>query len=73
MTTKKRMIELAHERGDFYVEADGYYYWEPKGSGCLGAKHLRWLADELDKLNAAWDREVKAELARTAAVQAGDF
>ena len=41
-------------RGDINIELDGYYYWRG-----LSAWDLRDIADKLDKINAAWDAEVK--------------
>lgn len=36
---------------------DGYYVYWPTGRsvGALTATHLRWLADELDRINKEWD------------------
>jgi hypothetical protein len=66
------IAKLATERGEFVVGDDGYYvYWpttEPYqhadggwtgGGGSYTAADLRSLADELDRLNAPWDKVVQ--------------
>ncbi len=59
---KHRCLWLSHSRGDFVRGDDGYYvYWPTSEAnrGSLAAHHLRWLAEELDSLNAAWDAIVQ--------------
>lgn len=48
-----KTIKKAHERGDFYQEIDGFWVFGPAGefAGFLASHELRWLADELDRLN----------------------
>jgi hypothetical protein len=48
--------------GDFLMSPDGYYDWWPESDrdGSLPSYVLRMLADELDKLNADWDKQVQA-------------
>jgi hypothetical protein len=52
--TRARCMRMSHERKDFVVLEDGFYrYWPNRGSvGAISAHELRWLADELDRLNA---------------------
>jgi hypothetical protein len=66
------IIKLATDRGELIVGDDGYYvYWPAPGAhihgdgawttggGCYTATELRALANELDRLNAAWDKIVQ--------------
>lgn len=59
---RDRCMVLSHKRGDFVCGDDGYYVYWPKGCGHggLAPRHLRWLAAELDAMNAAYDAEVRA-------------
>lgn len=60
---RERAIEVAEAHKEFYTDVDGYVYWWPDGSphGTHAAHHLRWLADELDKRNAAWDAKIRED------------
>ena len=50
---------------DLLPAEDGYYYWyPPKEAGILGAHHLRWIADELDRRNKEWDEVINRELSK---------
>ena len=40
---------------------DGYQYFWIANRGALSASDLRIIADELDRLNADWDAQVKAD------------
>jgi hypothetical protein len=52
--------EKALALGHFDREVDGYHYWFPPGlGGGLSADDLRSIADELDKINADWDKEFR--------------
>jgi hypothetical protein len=63
---RERCMEISRKRGDFEVGDDGYYYyWPANADGALAPYHLRWLADELDKMNAGWDKIVRDDLSRT--------
>lgn len=61
----KRVIDVFDERGDFVSEVDGYIYFWPgniKGSiinVAYTSADLRIIADELDKRNASWDKQLK--------------
>lgn len=59
---RARCMEISRTRGDFVCGDDGYYVYWPKGCGhgSLAPHHLRWLAAELDAMNAAHDVEVRA-------------
>jgi hypothetical protein len=55
-----RCMAMSRDRGDFVVGDDGYYvFWPEAGHGALAPHHLRWLADELDKMNADWHATVQ--------------
>lgn len=52
---RHRCMWISHSRGDFVCGDDGYYvYWPSKNDGALAPHQLRWLADELDAMNAVW-------------------
>jgi hypothetical protein len=50
--------EKALALGQFDREVDGYYYWRGLSAGAL-----RSIANELDKINADWDKEVQRSFA----------
>lgn len=50
-----RVIQQAHERGDFVTGEDGFFvYWPTPLHGALNEWVLRAIADELERLNAPW-------------------
>lgn len=55
-----RIVAVSQERGDFVTDTDGFVYYWPKeaGRGHLSAWHLRVLADELDRRNEPWQKEI---------------
>lgn len=53
-----RIIKLADERGEFQALEDGFVYYWPSGGGAISAHQLRLLADELDRRNADWERQL---------------
>ena len=57
----RSIIEIADERKEFVTGDDGYVmYWPNKQfGGGLSAHNLRELADELDRRNADWDKEIE--------------
>lgn len=59
---RQRCMDISRERGDFVMGDDGYYVFWPKEHtmGALASYHLRWLADELDRINKPWDDQVQA-------------
>jgi hypothetical protein len=49
---RSKVVAASHARGEFVQGDDGFYYWfPPHYAGCASAHHLRWLAEELDRLN----------------------
>ena len=58
-----KLLEKVQAAGDFIPGDDGDYVWWPRGlGGYLNAANLRELADELDRINAAWDAQVRKDL-----------
>lgn len=54
-----RIIERANEAGDFVTGDDGYVvFWPTLNKGAFSADVLRELADELDRRNEPWDRQM---------------
>ncbi len=56
MTTD--IVRKADEAGEFVKDVDGFVYYWPKGAGTIPAYQLRQLADELDRRNADWEKEI---------------
>jgi hypothetical protein len=55
-----RIIEKAIEDDQIDILEDGFEYWFPAiGLGAYSAHNLRELADELDRRNAAWEKQIK--------------
>jgi len=57
---RQRIINVSDERNEFVTDVDGFVYWCPDGSpnGHLASHHLRWLADELDRRNEKWQKNI---------------
>lgn len=55
-----KVIEILDSRDEFVTDVDGFVYWWPHGSvnGHLAAHHLREIADELDRRNAEWGKQI---------------
>lgn len=61
---RKRIEECLAERGDLYMEVDGYYVYGPREvRGFNSAEDLRVIAHILDEKNAAWHAQVQKDLA----------
>lgn len=56
-----RIIQVVQDDGSFVTDADGFvYYWPTdERKGHLGAHHLRWIADELDRRNDKLNAEIE--------------
>ncbi len=54
------IVKLAAERSEFVTDVDGFVYYWPKSDrgGSYAAHHLRQLADELDRRNADWEKQI---------------
>lgn len=46
---------------DLIKDVDGFVKFWPQKAGCLEAHHLRMLADELDKRNADWQKQIDSD------------
>jgi len=68
------LIKLIDERYEFATLEDGYVYWIPTfksvkhstggtttGLSAISSAVLRQIADELDKRNAAWDKQIQED------------
>jgi len=57
---RQRVIRTSDERKEFVMDVDGFIYWWPDGStrGHMASYHLRWIADEMDRRNADWQKQV---------------
>jgi len=62
-TPEMDLIEKLDEREEFGPLEDGYIYWFPSGQGAVCPWELRTIADELDKRNDTWHKQVMADLA----------
>ena len=54
----KRILERANTEGDIVRGDDGFYVYWPRRAGALPAYQLRALADELDRLNEPYEKEL---------------
>jgi len=59
-----KIVRMSEALGEFVTYVDGsVVYWPQRNQGCAyKAHHLRELADEIDRRNAAW--EAHGNLAR---------
>ena len=57
---EQRIIKISEERKEFVTDVDGFVYWWPEGSpnGHLASHHLRCLADELDRRNEKYQKQI---------------
>lgn len=56
---KQKFIQLVEDKNDFITDVDGFVYWLPSKSGeYFASHHLRWLADELDRRNEKWQKQI---------------
>jgi hypothetical protein len=64
---RARVVSISAAREEFVTFEDGYSHWWPSGSanGALSSWHLRVLADELDRRNRSWDKQVRKGLDRS--------
>lgn len=63
---RARVVSISTQREEFVTFEDGYCHWWPAGSpnGALSSWHLRVLADELDRRNQRWDKQIRKGLGR---------
>lgn len=56
---KERCLNIHRERNDLIQGDDGFYvYWPLEPCGYICAHQLRWIADELDRLNEPWQKHL---------------
>ena len=55
---KRLLTETNKQIGIFYIDVDGYYYFEPTGTGGYSSYHLREIAEELDKINKPYQDQL---------------
>ena len=55
----KSVVELAEERKEFIQLEDGFWYWWPSVKGAVPSHQLLAIAEELDRRNAPWEREIE--------------
>ena len=59
---KEKVIRMTEERNEFVTLEDGYVHFWPSGCyGAFGPFELRILADELDRRNKDWDKQVQSD------------
>ena len=56
---EKKIIEFSDERKEFVTDVDGFVYFWPQGTkGHFASHHLRAIADELDRRNEEWNKNI---------------
>ena len=55
---KQDFMEKIRGSEDIFTDVDGFYYFWTN-DGCLASHHLRWIADELDRLNETLNQEIE--------------
>ncbi len=58
----RAIIDTFDKAGDFGPLDDGYIRFWIKDKGCLSSYDLRVIADELDRRNEQWDRQVQKDI-----------
>jgi hypothetical protein len=53
-----RIIKMADEKREFVMLEDGFVYYWPAGAGAISSHQLRQLADELDRRNEDWNKQI---------------
>lgn len=56
---KAQFLSDVYRYDDITTGGDGFYaYWAGDGAGYLTAQQLRWIADELDRMDAPWEKKL---------------
>lgn len=57
---REKIIRKAFENDEFHRDVDGYFYWWPSegNRGFYTSHALRFIADELDIKNGAWEKHL---------------
>lgn len=53
-----RIIGMTDARKEIVTGPDGFRYWWPGREGAISSAELRVIADELDKRNYDWNRQI---------------
>jgi hypothetical protein len=63
---RDRVLRMSEERDEFVTGDDGYVIYWPASftGGGYNSAELRILADELDRRNEAWDKQVREDLGK---------
>ena len=48
-----------HIKKNIVLDVDGFYYYWPDGNGHYAPHHLREIADELDRMNEPWEKQIE--------------
>lgn len=55
----KSYLVNINEQEEIVILEDGFkYYWPVSNNGALSSSHLRDIADQLDEMNAEWQKQV---------------
>lgn len=57
-------IQQVKDRGEIDELEDGFKYLFPRDGGGMAAWHLRAIADELDRQNSGWEKQIAKEMAK---------
>lgn len=60
---RKDFLRRVSEREVFQKLEDGFTYFFLGDNGGISTQQLRWLADELDRRNTAWQAQIERDLA----------
>lgn len=55
---KEKFLQKIRERKDIIANDDGFYVYWPSSSGYLNEFQLRIIADELERLNEDWNKQL---------------
>ncbi len=58
---RRNILSKVNEHEEIIVFDDGFRYFWPMGRGGMSAEVLRIIADELDRLNAPWKKQIEED------------
>jgi hypothetical protein len=59
---RRNILSKVRQHEEIIPLEDGFQYFYPLGRGGLSAVVLRIIADELDRLNAPWKKQIEEDL-----------
>lgn len=59
-----RLRVLECVKSEIVIDVDGFYRFWPVALGCHCSHELRWIADELDRLNKPWEELIEREIGK---------